>query len=449
MNRTIQVDRLLQSGLSAVEAERKAELFGRASLALQSCSRPEPSEEASYFVPGRIEVLGKHTDYAGGRSLLCAIERGFCVVAFSRPDPRVKIADAVRHQECEFILADDLDTTIGDWSVYPKTVARRIARNFPGRLRGVDMAFANDLPSSAGLSSSSAFVVATFLALSDLNHLQRHPAYQDNIKTTEDLATYLGCIENGRTFGTLAGDAGVGTFGGSEDHTAILCCRAGRLTQFRFCPVRPEGVVELPSGCVFAVGVSGVVADKTGSAREKYNRASRTAATILDTWQAASGRKEPTLLDLVEHSPDAPQRIRQLLVQSLHRDFPSEGLLDRFEQFLAECTDIIPKAVAALARGDLEGFGILADKSQAGAERGLGNQVPETRELARLARALGAKGASAFGAGFGGAVWALIKSDRSDEFLVKWRRAYHERFPDRAGVSDFFPCRPGPSALRL
>src|SRR5690348_4087089 len=238
-------DRLVEAGLSAPAAARKVKLFQQAWHQLEHLRQNGRAEPARYFIPGRIEVLGKHTDYAGGRSLLCTVEHGFCVVALPRSDSLVRIVDVAREQESQFPLSGDLDVITNDWSLYPKTVARRIARNFPGRMRGVDIAFASDLPSAAGLSSSSALVVASFLAISKHNDLEEHPAYRTNIKSREHLATYLGCVENGQTFGTLAGDAGVGTFGGSEDHTAILCCRAGQLSQFRFAPVSLEGIVAL------------------------------------------------------------------------------------------------------------------------------------------------------------------------------------------------------------
>jgi len=194
--------------------------------------------------------------------------------------------------------------------LYPKTVARRVAGNFEGSLNGANIVFASDLPRSAGLSSSSALVVATFLALREINGLTHHPAYRSNIATDEDLATYLGCVENGQSFLELAGHSGVGTFGGSEDHTAILCCRADWLSQFRFCPTRFEQEVPLPAGCIFVIGVSGVVADKTGSAREKYNQASLASKTILAMWNEASGRSDPTLFDAATRSPDGGSRTR-------------------------------------------------------------------------------------------------------------------------------------------
>jgi galactokinase len=142
------------------------------------------------------------------------------------------------------------------------TVARRVARNFAGDLHGAEIAIASNLPSAAGLSSSSALTIAIFLALDAVNDLHHRDEYLANIRSNEDLAGYLAAVENGQTFGTLIGDRGVGTLGGSQDHTAILCGRAGVLRQFGFCPVKHERDVPLPPDHVFVIAVSGVVAEK-------------------------------------------------------------------------------------------------------------------------------------------------------------------------------------------
>jgi galactokinase len=439
--------RLVAAGLRSAEADRKAKLFDQVLLNLERSEGTPASRQTRLYVPGRIEVLGKHTDYAGGRSLLCAVERGLCVAAGRRSDQRIRIADAVSEQECQFDLSSDLDATSSDWSVYPKTAARRVVRNFGDSLRGANIVFASDLPRSAGLSSSSALVVATFLALRETNDLIHHPAYRSNIVTEGDLATYLGCVENGQSFLDLAGDSGVGTFGGSEDHAAILACRAGWLTQFKFCPARLEREIPLPANCVFIIGVSGVVAEKTGSAREKYNRAALAAKTILTIWNEASGRSDPTLFDAATQTPESPDQIRRLLRSAAPPAYPGQMLLNRFEQFLNESTCYVPGAADALARKDLEEFGKWVDRSQAAAEQQLGNQIAETAELARSARALGAIAASAFGAGFGGSVWAMVQSNTAPDFLSHWKEHYHKRFPDRAESSEFLVSGAGAPAV--
>ena len=400
------------------------------------------AEVRRYFVPGRIEVLGKHTDYAGGRSLLCAAERGMCFVVAPRADDRMRIMDARLGEKVEFSISTSVRAAPGHWSNYPMTMARRLARNFPGPLKGGDIGLAGDLPLAAGMSSSSAVSVGFYFALADANELERRSEYTANIHGAEELAGYLGTVENGRTFGTLRGDTGVGLAGGSEDQTAILCCRAGEVSQYAFCPVRHERQLPLPAGWMFAVGVSGVVADKNAAAQEKYNRAARLVDDVMRAWREASGRADLWLADAVASSPDAPERIRRILEGT-------PALLERFEQFHVESDEIIPAVGDLLARGDVAGIGPLVDQSMERAVRLLKNQISETIALARSARTLGAAAASAFGGGFGGAVWALVRSGEADGFLSRWADDYRRAFPSRAAAAEFFLTPAAPAMRRL
>ena len=102
-----------------------------------------------------------------------------------------------------------------------------------------------------------------------------------------------------------------------------------------------------------------------------------------------------------------------------------------------------------MSSGDIARVGELVDRSQQGVEQLLGNQVPETIWLARSARELGASAASAFGAGFGGSVWALVKSDRAEEFTKLWKERYDARFTQTARRSHFFETQAGPAMLRI
>jgi galactokinase len=298
------------------------------------------------------------------------------------------------------------------------------------------------------MSSSSALVVAIFQALEAVNRLNERGEYLANIHSAEDLAGYLGCVENGQSYGSLVGDRGVGTFGGSEDHTAILCSRPGHLAEYSFCPVRFQRSVRLPPDCAFVIGVTGVIADKTGSAREKYNRASLSAQAVLQAWRDASGSRARTLAEAVAASLEL-EEIRRALRTATISGFDSQSLSNRFEQFLLESVTIVPQAVAALERADLPEFGRLVDASQRAAEDLLGNQVPETVELVRSARSLGAYAASAFGAGFGGSVWALVSRGNAATFADSWKDAYQTRFPGQGERSTFFPTAPGPPCTEL
>jgi galactokinase len=88
-------------------------------------------------------------------------------------------------------------------------------------------------------------------------------------------------------------------------------------------------------------------------------------------------------------------------------------------------------------------------QSQRLAESALRNQIPETSYLARRATELGAAAASAFGAGFGGSVWALVRDGEMAGFMSAWRADYLTRFPERRSRADFFPSSPGPAATEL
>jgi galactokinase len=124
-------------------------------------------------------------------------------------------------------------------------------------------------------------------------------------------------------------------------------------------------------------------------------------------------------------------------------------LRGRLTQLTAECQVIIPGVGDALARRDFALVAELVSASQLGAEIELRNQVPETIALVDAARPGGAVAASAFGAGFGGSVWALVPVETADSFVETWRSGYLDRFPERRPRARFFRTRPAPPAVRL
>ncbi len=432
-------ERLSAAGIDQAEAEKKTALF-RMSEQKLSVLASRARVTSRRFVPGRIEVFGKHTDYAGGRALLAASERGFCVVAAPRRDSMVRAVDAVLGRVMEFEISADLDISAAGWTVYPMTVARRIARNFGGELTGAEIVFGSDLPRSAGLSSSSALVVAVFLALSDVNRLEQRPEYKNDIHGPTELAEYLGSMEHGRRFGSLAGDAAMDPYGGVASATTMLCCRAGHVSEFAFGPAREEAVVALPAEWTFVIGTSGVVTTKTGPARERYTRVALAAEKILENWREITGHKDATLGAALARAPEAAEKVRARL---------PDDLRPRFEQFVEESEVIVPAAAEAVRQGNAVALGELAMRSQTAAERLLGNQVAETKALVVSARGLGAMAASAFGAGFGGSVWALVRRADATTFRDAWAKEYRQRFTAAARDSEFFVSGAGPGVVKI
>ncbi|MGQ0647162.1 MAG: GHMP family kinase ATP-binding protein [Gemmatimonadaceae bacterium] len=433
-------------GMTEGQAAAKAKMLVRCDQALDEVRADRT--RWSIWVPGRLEIFGKHTDYGGGRSLLCAAERGFVVRAAPRRDARVRAVEVSTGERTETALDPLGAGAASGWPRYVDVVARRLARNFSGVRRGVDLAFDSDLPVAAGMSSSSALMIAVFVSLGKANDLRSSEEFRREVFTREELATYLGCMENGETFRSLEGDAGVGTKGGSQDHTAILCSSAGRVIQYSFSPVRREAVYRLSPSHTFVVASSGVVAEKTGAAREAYNRASSMVGHLLAAWNAATGRRDGTLADAVRSSGEGVSMLRHMAGNADAARFTGAQLVRRLDQFVLEAFDLVPAVGSALARDAVDELGPLADRSQRAAEEWLGNQVPETIALARIARELGATAASSFGAGFGGSVWALVPTGVAPDYVAAWEAAYRAAFPDRASRSAFFLSAAGPGAMQ-
>ena len=114
----------------------KAALIVRAARALVDTGVVSQEEARALFVPGRVEVLGKHTDYAGGRSIVAALERGFCMVVHPRTDDQVRIMAVEMGDYVDCVLTPELEVPQDGWTNYPMTVVRRLARNFGATLQG-------------------------------------------------------------------------------------------------------------------------------------------------------------------------------------------------------------------------------------------------------------------------------------------------------------------------
>ena len=404
--------------------------------------------QTKYFIPGRIELLGKHVDYAGGSSLTCAIDRGLSVTVTPLLRPILRVISASRQNSIEMSLTGRDSAPAGDWSAYAHAVVRRLARDFPRITQGLCIEIASSLPESAGLSSSSAMIVAIATAIVNLNQLNKRQDWLKRIPNQLAQAEYFAALETGAPYFDLPGDEGVGVAGGAQDHIAILCSQAEHCGYFSYLPARIHRYVAWPKDYCFAVAVSGVAATKTGNAREQYNRTAESVRSLLGHFNAHNGSHHATLWAALEASPESVNTLRQIALGGTP-EFPADYLVPRFEQFVEETRVTTPRAVSALDCGDFDEFGRQVARSQALAEMGLSNQLTETSALVRIANTNGAIASSAFGAGFGGSVWSMVRRSDAESFLTAWSNNYVRLFPEHIANSEFFLTYPSNPARSL
>ena len=410
----------------------------------------ETPEETAWRVPGRVEVLGKHTDYAGGSVLVGAVDRAITARARrveGSPGSLTATTDGGDPVTLRAGVATGLEP--GHWGRYLHTVLDRLTLNF-GKGAAAHLSISSDLPPASGMSSSSALVCATALALASLNGWDEDPRWIKAMPDRLSLAGYLAAVEGGRAWRDLPGTSGVGTRGGSEDHTGMLCGAQDRLLLAEFDPMRVERTISFPSQWALVVGVSGVLAHKTGAALEDYNRGPSTVQTVLARWNETTGRADASLAGAVRHlvgDATGEQAAGDPALKDLLRLCDPGYERQRIEQFLIESLVLVPEGARLIAAAD-PGVGEVLERSQELADRGLCNQVPQTRLMVSLAREAGAIGASSFGAGWGGSVYALVRADEAKGFAAQWLRAYQDR-EQGAEQAAVIVTRPGPGACRL
>ena len=133
-----------------------------------------PSPLRFFWAPGRVNLIGEHTDYNKGYVLPMALNRGTLVAASARADKTIRAHSVNLKRTAEFDLVHPEPTRKGSWTDYVNGVASILERNVGG-LTGADLVIQSDIPIGAGLSSSAALELSTGLALASLAGLEITP----------------------------------------------------------------------------------------------------------------------------------------------------------------------------------------------------------------------------------------------------------------------------------
>ena len=415
--------------------------------------------------PNRVELLGKHTDYQGGETLVLAGPKNFFALAAPAADGVSELVNAdPRLGETALRMGGDAPEILaeGVGARYTIQVARRLTRNLadagfspPGNVKAV---FLSDIPIGGGTSGSSAKVITDFLVFITTSGLSasesfakliiengRKAGLQLNQRGLDDfllsLSMYIAHYENGLDFGDLKGDRGVGTFGGSEDHTAILLGRQGSFLLCRYCPTELLNVLPEPEKHRVVTAYSGKRAEKTRDAMKKYNRLSGDAAEAVRVLNGALTTGHGLLRDFFHELP--PSERAEAAGKTLRSAGAGRGLTGRACQFFRE-RELIEKAVDFLRESRMEEYGKLLNESHELSREYLKNIAPEVDRLQHLALELGALGATGFGGGFGGSCYALVDEAETKPFIEEWRTAYlklYPRYRDQASFDAYPACR--------
>jgi galactokinase len=357
----------------------------RAARAYKEKFGEEPELVAS--APGRVNLIGEHTDYNGGFVLPCAIDRRIAV-AVGAGEGALYSADFDQTRQI-----DDKDSS---WADYPRGVAWAIGEA-GHEIGGFRAAFAGDVPLGSGLSSSAAIEAATALALDAFFGL--------GVGRT-DLA--LACQQAENDY------VGVGT--GIMDQYASLLCEAGAALLVDCRSLDAESVpLDLQ-----AAGLALIVCDtrvERGLADTGYN--DRRA-----TCERAAGMLG------VEELRDATEGDLDLL---------SGAELKRARHVISENARVL-EAVGALRGRDFDEFGRLMYASHASLRDDYEVSTPELDTFVRTAEQHGARGARLTGAGFGGCAIALVPEDKTGAFTNACEQAFAESEFEEPAFYEFVPA---------
>jgi galactokinase len=324
---------------------------------------------ATAYAPGRVELLGNHTDYNQGVVLAAAIDHGLTMTGSLRDDDVISLTSRTH---VEVRLSEVRRLAEERWANYPLGVVEQFTRAGYA-VRGFEATIESDVPAGAGLSSSAAFEVATAGLLMKLHGWKIPPL---------EVAKLCQRAEN-EFVGVRSGllDQATSVFG-RADHLVYLDCQSEEIRTVAF-----------PSGFALVIADSGA---KHNLLQSQYNTRRDECTAAAEALGAKSLR---------EVTPDRLQAARASLDPVLYR---------RAAHIVGE-NDRVWRAVAALEKGEAAVIGELMNASHESSRMNFENSTAELDELTARARALpGVLGSRLTGGGFGGGTVTLTEAAQAE-----------------------------------
>ncbi len=353
--------------------------------------RVEPT--AAAYAPGRVEILGNHTDYNEGLVLSAAINFGHFFLAAPAPGPDCRVVAADLMKEASFRLEDPRPVPGSKWASYVMGVAAQLRDRDPARARPFLGLFLGNVPLGSGLSSSAALEVSTGLAVSALFGIEVPPI---------DLAR----------IGQAAEHKYVGVRTGLLDQISSLHGKKGALVMSDFRTLEVRNVPLGEGGCFLVCNTHAkhsLVDSAYNERREACERATRFFAGRL-------GHRVTALRDVT------PAELAE------HRAALDDVTARRASHVIGE-NERVQRGAALLGAGRLAEFGSLMYASHASSRYDFENSCEELDVLVdAAARQPAVLGARLSGGGFGGSAVMLLPPSAVERVRSALLAAYARRF---------------------
>ena len=322
--------------------------------------------------PGRVNLIGEHTDYNGGAVLPAALERRIQIAMAKNDAPTVVIKSTRFDKKIERPIGDPKR---GDWTDYAMGAVSK-AEELGWISGGIDLFIESDVPDGAGVSSSAALITAILRAAAEIAGLKADPV---------EVAKHARAVENDY----------IGMPCGIMDQMAVGLADYGKALALDTSDLSYD-VIDIPENWGIAVIHSGVrreLADGRYKARFEECQA---AADFLKTDQLC--RLNQTQVKALADMPD-PLRKRARHVTTEHKR--------------------TVEATEAMKTGDLDTFAALMNESHRSYSQDFEASTPVIDSLVADALTLGAKGARLTGGGFGGCIVALIEKPKLENWIAE------------------------------
>lgn len=413
-------------------------------------SRFGAAPQFAVWSPGRVNLIGEHTDYNMLPVLPMAIGRGFLLVVGARQDSKIRVVNVDESfAEVAFDASDNIaHSESGNWANYVKAAIQKAWPLLNDKPHGFNAVAWSNLPPASGLSSSSALVIASYMALAACNKLVLDP------------------LEVGELM--RQAERYVGTASGGMDQASIALGREGHALLINFEPLKADHL-PVPSDVVFFAINSMEEAAKAGAAKFEYNRRTLECRLGLEllrrgnaeaaAWSSLRDAYDYYAAHGLSHSREVVAAIspEPFTVERARKDFGEvfENLLNEkqidisalpasfggFQPFsrvmhVLQETDRVHAFALALQRNDIETMALLMAGSHQSCRDLYNISTPRLEGLVSQAINSGALAARITGAGFGGCIVAMVATEFAEQFMVDlWEKFFVPL--QKAGAREF------------